>query len=154
MHQSVFGDNNEVDAKESLLVRSSQTIYDAASGKTPAGEGSIRLPFEFKIPEDALPSFKTATPVLQESSAEIKYLVKAVGSRRGKLHRDPQAEVEILITALDRDVLPVRSVLEKGWSGKWKTLPVDGKIKKNLLGKACAVSMEVSVVSTQCGTLD
>ncbi|KAJ7715299.1 hypothetical protein DFH07DRAFT_762811, partial [Mycena maculata] len=94
----------------------------------------ISCPFEFQLPEDLPPSFHSSLHS-RNGTGSISYSLEVVGERPGLFRSNRRIRRVIsVVPAATRSQLLVKESLIQGWTGEWKDITQDAKLRQGIWG--------------------
>ena len=118
------------------LVNEEQSLWTKGSAYPPAESDVLRIPFQFRLPENLPPSFHYDGI---GKRASVLYSVKATGARPGLLKFDKQIAKPIAIVPKDDIAAALRVEDKTGW----KVVPKTQFMTKGLWGDYAEARVEV-----------
>ncbi|KAJ7503091.1 hypothetical protein B0H11DRAFT_2361119 [Mycena galericulata] len=96
------------------------------------GSHVISCPFQFQLPENLPPSFHCSS---NSHTGAISYSLEVVGDRLGLLrsNRRIRRRISVVPSASENQLL-VKESLQQGWSGKWRDITQEEKLRQGIWG--------------------
>ncbi|KAJ7125247.1 hypothetical protein C8R44DRAFT_135092 [Mycena epipterygia] len=133
------GNTNNVHKQTVLLVHSNLSLWKQGGAFPEAGSHILACPFRFQLPENLPPSFHCSGNSL---SGAVSYSLEVVGDRPGLFRSDRCIRRLIsVVPPASQSRLLVRESLMQGWSGSWKHIKREEKLRQGIWGDyshACA----------------
>ncbi|KAJ7287048.1 hypothetical protein C8J57DRAFT_575760 [Mycena rebaudengoi] len=143
-HKTVHEDgqtrtHNEVHTQIIELVRSDVTVWDHFSG---AAQGPVMMfPFQFQLPHNLPPSFYASET---GRTATISYSIEVVGDRPGLFHLNRRIrKIFSIVPAASPDQVMANEAMKHGWSGQWRAVHADEKLRQGIFGHHGRAKVEI-----------
>ncbi|KAJ6524422.1 hypothetical protein DFH09DRAFT_1286365 [Mycena vulgaris] len=122
----------------SKLFREKQSLWTPGSVLLEAGSKVLGCPFQFQLPENfkfapllSLLFFRSKVP----HSGAISYSLEVVAERRGRFRANHQIRRLIsVVPAASPDQLLVKEALREGWTGQWRDITQEKKLRQGIWG--------------------
>ncbi|KAJ7820625.1 hypothetical protein B0H13DRAFT_2377749 [Mycena leptocephala] len=127
------GEKPEVDSVP--LIREKQTLWTPGSAFPKTGSQVLSCPFQFQLPENLHPSFHCSSESTSLHAGAISYSLEVIAERHGRLHANHQIRRLIsVVPAATPEQLLTRESLRKGWTGQWRDIIQEKKIRQGIWG--------------------
>ena len=126
------------------LVRETRSLWTKGSAYPPPGDHFLKLPFQFTLPPNLLPSCHYEG---FHWEGTVGYFLEAVGERHG-LHFNRRQLASFPLLPVDIQGAGLRSALSGGWSGSWRAIEQKDEIRRGIWGDYSHVQATVSVSKT------
>ncbi|KAJ7760047.1 hypothetical protein B0H16DRAFT_1313180, partial [Mycena metata] len=131
------------------LVHEKQSLWTAGSAFPKAGSQSLSCHFQFQLPEILPPSFHSS--VLDANVGAISYSLEAVAERHGQFRANHQVRrLFSVIPAASSDQLRVKESLRDGWTGQWREIIQERKMRNRMWGDYSHVHAILSIPDLPC----
>lgn len=122
-------------AKCSQLIRAKQTLWTSGSAFPKTGSQVLSCPFQFQLPENLHPSFHYSSESTFLHAGAISYSLEVIAERHGRLHANHQIRRLIsVVPAATPEQLLTRESLREGWTGQWRDIIQEKKIRQGFWG--------------------
>ncbi|KAI0783732.1 hypothetical protein C8Q75DRAFT_736575 [Abortiporus biennis] len=126
------------------VVEQNISVWTKGSSYPSPDSQTLRLPFEFQLPDEVLPSCEYSA---EGKYAHVWYLVEVVGVGQGVLQGIHRIERPFSVVPPDRPGNATRDALLAGWLGEWNTIRHSGKIRRGLWGGYADATIELQLPS-------
>jgi len=138
------GQNVSTDRKKTDIVREEYSIWRKGTNYPPSNSDTLRLHFQFKLPDNSPPSIQTAK---RQGWARVQYRVKVVGVRPGMLQSNRRIARVFPVVTADPTGVSNRLALERGWKDHWTTKQLRKEVRKGIWGAHSRAYIEFSLPS-------
>ncbi|KAJ7125252.1 hypothetical protein C8R44DRAFT_782710 [Mycena epipterygia] len=133
------GQGSTVHKQTILLIHSNLSLWKQGAAFPEPGSHIIACPFRFQLPADLPPSFHCSIMAFR---GEVSYSLEVVGERPGlfRSNRHIRRLISVVPPASQKQLL-ARESLMQGWSGSWKHVKQEEKLRQGIWGDyshACA----------------
>lgn len=136
--------NNTTVTQRIVLVQENLSLWTRGTVYPTPGSHTICVPFTFSLPSGIPPAFSS---VSFGKHAGIQYFLEVVGVRSGLLKANRRVVRPLAVLPAGRAGIALRSRLQAGWTGRWKTvIHEDSKVRKGIWGDYAKVKMEVRLI--------
>ncbi|KAH9926845.1 hypothetical protein B0H21DRAFT_137373 [Amylocystis lapponica] len=139
--RTVVHRNNRALRETHALVRQNCPVWTRGDIYPEPGSHTLQLPFKFRLADDLPPAFVFTGMV---NTASINYFLEAVGVRSGVLRMNRRVVQPLAVLPPDVAGSQLRSQLQAGWTGPWKTIVRQERVRKGIWGDYANVKMEFS----------
>jgi hypothetical protein len=115
-------------------------LWTLSSAIPKSDSETLRIPFNFQLPNHLPPSF-----YVHGDETQISYSIEAVGGRTGSFSPIWRTgHVFPLIPAATEQEIAAQKHLLSGWTGAWSTFTAGLNVRRGLWGDYSRVDIEVS----------
>ncbi|KAJ6622100.1 hypothetical protein B0H10DRAFT_1762576, partial [Mycena sp. CBHHK59/15] len=114
------------------LVHSNQSLWKQGTTFPEVGSHVLMCPFQFQLPENLPPSFHCSAHL---RAGAISYSLEVVGDRPGLFRLNCCIRRLIsVVPAASQNQLLAKDSLRHGWTGPWKDITQDKKLRTGIWG--------------------
>ncbi|KAJ7125253.1 hypothetical protein C8R44DRAFT_619278 [Mycena epipterygia] len=115
-----------------LLVHSNLSLWKQGAAFPDAGSHILACPFRFQLPANLPPSFHCSA---HRRSGAVSYSLEVVGDRPGlfRSNRRIRRLISVVPSASESQLLAKESLMQ-GWSGAWKDIKREEKLRQGIWG--------------------
>ncbi|KAJ7125248.1 hypothetical protein C8R44DRAFT_135090 [Mycena epipterygia] len=126
------GKTTNVNKQTVLLVHSNLSLWKQGGALPEARSHILACPFRFQLPENLPPSFHCSG---NSRSGAVSYSLEVVGDRPGLFRSNHRIRRLIsVVPAASQSQLLAKESLMQGWSGPWKDIKREEKMRQGIWG--------------------
>ncbi|KAF7333460.1 Arrestin-N domain-containing protein [Mycena venus] len=123
----------EPDINSVTLIREKQSLWTAGSAFPEPGSQILSCHFQFQLPETLPPSFHSSDSSFH--AGVISYSLEAVAEKHGRFRANHQVRrLFSVVPAASSDQLLAKESLRDGWTGKWRGIKQEKKMRNGIWG--------------------
>ncbi|KAJ6589997.1 hypothetical protein DFH09DRAFT_220274 [Mycena vulgaris] len=138
-------DGSDTKHEETIeLINSEKKLWERGTVFSDPGSHLLALPFQFTLPDDLPPSFHLSLP--RHHKAVISYAIEVVGTRSGRRQKERQVrKIFPVLPAASPVQILAKTTQKQGWTGPWKTVSLDQKVRQGIWGDHSHARAEVKI---------